>query len=396
MAGDYKELLEAIDEAIGNMIKQLELVHTNVFSTSSSGKASEDGTSDESLALRLQKRELDNLSLLLSDKRMARSIAEAVQSDGQVLTETLSQEHIVARDRELARQLTDGAEALDADDPDVHSEPEELDDELLAKMQVLYVSGLTETRHGLDHPEEGQAESSASGARRAIDPASITRQCEACREEKKFFDLARTPCRHEYCRPCLEKLFETAMTDESLFPPHCCSQPIPMTTVRIFLKSELVHLFEKKKVEFATPNRTYCCSPICSEFINVEHIRGDVATCPECGTTTCTMCKAATHGGDCPNDKALQQVLATASENHWQRCYSCRTVVELDHGCNHMTLVHIFTFGLIHTDTAQGVVAVPSSVMFADRNGRLVPASNGMSSVCSLMRIIISTASLTP
>lgn len=196
------------------------------------------------------------------------------------MRETLSQEDIVARDRDLARQLTDGAELSNADYPDAHSEPQLLDDELLAKLQVLYVSGLTERQHGLDHLEAGQVASSALAASRTINPSSITRHCEACREEKKFFDVARTPCRHEYCRACLEDLFETAMRDESLFPPRCCLQPILMATVRIFLKSELVQVFEKKKVEFETSNRTYCYLPTCSAFINAQDISGDVANMP--------------------------------------------------------------------------------------------------------------------
>lgn len=387
MARVYEEFFQDVDEVTANLIIQLQLYDVDFFSFSSKGKAREDETSDESLAFQLQKQELENISLFLSDKRMTQSIADAVQTDGQLLRETLSQEDIVARDRDLARQLTDGAELSNADYPDAHSEPQLLDDELLAKLQVLYVSGLTERQHGLDHLEGGQVESSALAASRTINPSSITRHCEACREEKKFFDVARTPCRHEYCRACLEDLFETAMRDESLFPPRCCRQPIPMTTVRIFLKSELVQVFEKKKVEFETPNRTYCCLPTCSAFINAQDISGEVATCLECGTMTCTTCKAAAHGGDCPNDTALQQVLDTARENGWQRCYSCWRLVELDHGCNHMMLVLIPTSGSTYTNTAAAVVAALSSVMFVDNNGRIVTVSNGMSIVCLLVQI---------
>jgi hypothetical protein len=35
----------------------------------------------------------------------------------------------------------------------------------------------------------------------------------------------------------------------------------------------------------------------------------------------------------------LQQLLEFANANEWQRCYSCKTIVELDTGCNHMTYV---------------------------------------------------------
>jgi hypothetical protein len=131
------------------------------------------------------------------------------------------------------------------------------------------------------------------------------------------------------------------MTDDSLFPPKCCRQPLVSGGVRIFLTPELVKEYERKKIEYDTPNRTYCSNPVCSSFIKLGDIANELATCTECGTITCTMCKAVQHTGDCPADTALQQVLEAAEENGWQRCYSCRRLVELDVGCHHMTFVHL-------------------------------------------------------
>ena len=110
--------------------------------------------------------------------------------------------------------------------------------------------------------------------------------------------MARVSCCHEYCRASLEDLFKTAMTDESLFPPRCCRQQIPMVAVRIFLNSELVQAFEKKKNKFKTPNRTYCYLPTFSAFINIQNISSEGAASHEGGSITCTTCKAAAHAGD--------------------------------------------------------------------------------------------------
>ncbi|KAJ5582135.1 IBR domain containing protein, partial [Penicillium sp. DV-2018c] len=162
-------------------------------------------------------------------------------------------------------------------------------------------------------------------------------RCIACGEDAEFVNVVRAPCRHEYCRTCLEDLFKASMTDESLFPPRCCKQPIVLSIARIFLKSELVQQYKKKKREYETPNRTYCYSAGCSAFIEMSNIEGEVATCSECGRTTCTSCKGRAHMGDCPNDTSMQLLLDAARENGWQRCYSCWRMVELDHGCNHMT-----------------------------------------------------------
>jgi hypothetical protein len=38
---------------------------------------------------------------------------------------------------------------------------------------------------------------------------------------------------------------------------------------------------------------------------------------------------------------ALQQALDAAEEHGWQRCFNCRRLVELEIGCNHITLVRL-------------------------------------------------------
>lgn len=168
---------------------------------------------------------------------------------------------------------------------------------------------------------------------------SKKRRCTACQEFVKYSKVSRAPCTHEYCEACLRNLFECSLTDESLFPPRCCKQPIPVAAVSIFLTSELVKQYEQKKIEFETTNRTYCSSPRCSAFLTANCIQDGQSACPDCGWATCTICKSPAHVGDCPADIDLQLVFATAAENSWQRCYSCRRLVELDLVCNHITYV---------------------------------------------------------
>jgi hypothetical protein len=80
------------------------------------------------------------------------------------------------------------------------------------------------------------AESSAWAASRKAKDKPMLGHCVACGDEKDFFDVARVPCRngHEYCRGCLAELFRLSMNDETLFPPRCCSEPIPLEHVRFF------------------------------------------------------------------------------------------------------------------------------------------------------------------
>lgn len=153
----------------------------------------------------------------------------------------------------------------------------------------------------------------------------------------EFFNVARVPCQHEYCRPCLEQLFRLAMTDESLYPPRCCQQVIPIGQIRFFLTPDVAKEFEEKTNELDTQNRTYCHAPTCSTFIPIHNIANEVGTCPKCSRTTCVTCKTPSHRGDCFRDEALQQLLVTATSKEWQRCYACERVVELETGCNYIT-----------------------------------------------------------
>lgn len=161
---------------------------------------------------------------------------------------------------------------------------------------------------GAGDSETAQPESSAWAARRTSQSLSPMHRCAACQEQTEFVNIARAPCQREYCHPCLEDLFKASLTDESLFPPQCCRQPININIARIFLKSDLIEQYEKKKIKFKTPKRTYCYYTKYSAFINTLHINGEVATCPSYGHTTCTNCKGRAHMGDCPNNTAIQQL----------------------------------------------------------------------------------------
>lgn len=332
-------LAPEIDQPTANLLIQLQLQDASLYFKSSKGKSH--NPTDEELAFQLQNKELEIISQLLADRQIATSFAAAVQADGCIVAVNQVEEENACKDRDIARQWTEDGrlESL----ADFKSTPATLDDKTLAKLQILYVSGM-EGYHimgvmGTGDSKTEQAESSAWAARQTSQSLSPMRQCVACQEQTEFVNVARAPCQHEYCHPCLEDLFKASLTDESLFPPRCCQQPINMNIARIFLKSDLIEQYEKKKIKFKTPNRTYCYYSECGAFINTSHINSEVATCPSCGHTTYTNCKGRAHIGDCPNDTAMQQLLATTEENGWQRCYSCWRIVELDHGCNHMTFV---------------------------------------------------------
>lgn len=149
------------------------------------------------------------------------------------------------------------------------------------------------------------------------------------------------PCGHKYCKDCLESLYYGCITDETLFPPRCCHKEFPYELVKHHLSQRCRSLFGQKRVELETKDRTYCYEPTCSAFIDpAGYVRTRYALCMRCAAITCVDCKGPGHVSTaCPKDETTDAVLQVAAKNEWQRCYGCRRVVELKHGCNHITYV---------------------------------------------------------
>lgn len=210
-----------------------------------------------------------------------------------------------------------------------------IDDGILKKLSSLNLYG------PVDDMDEAQPESSAQAAsRHEVQEVNQRRQCVACLDHHAPRNLVRAPCCHEYCHQCLVELFTRSLTDESLFPPRCCTRPIPANDHHLVLSQKLVGEYQAKKVEMETPNRTYCHHPDCATFIPPQFTANDVGSCPRCARDTCTVCKKASHAGDCPEDPATQEMLQFAAAHGWQRCHSCHRLVELTHGCNHISKAH--------------------------------------------------------
>ncbi|KAK1992789.1 IBR finger domain-containing protein [Colletotrichum falcatum] len=329
-----------IDDETLNLVLQVQIEDLENIKQRSKGKHRQDEITDAALAVETYESDLRSLILVASDRRMCKSIEKANRLDGRLVSILRSQERQAARDRQVAVRLSRGDQVDEKYSADAAqgSTPTDVDEELLNRLESIYVS--------IDRYEDiqDQAESSAWASSRMqptekakIDEV-IKRQCTICLDIFIRADMARCPCRHQYCQTCLRTLFESSLRDESLFPPRCCGTSIPINDYRQFLPSTLVTEFRAKEVELSTSNRTYCHIQTCSRFIPKEFIKADVATCQRCGQRTCTMCRGAEHKDqDCVQDTLTQNLLEVAAASGWQRCFSCRTIVELDHGCNHMT-----------------------------------------------------------
>ena len=354
------------------------------------GKQSEGSQTDRQAALNHFMGELQSANNFAADSRMARSLQNAILHDGDALVQSQKEELAAQEDYAMATDLNEGRIGSLPTAADTGTPADDL--EFLEKLSCIYITGTegidsdADTAHDLNEQDMGlQAESSSWAASRAPQNKP-KRRCVACGDQKHFAEMAKAPCEHEYCRACLEHLFRDAMIDESFFPPRCCKQPIPLDKNQIFLVAEVARQFREKALEFSTPNRTYCHDPKCAAFIpptNYDKAEA-IATCDTCEGRTCMNCKKAQHGGDCPDDEELSQVLQLAREQGWQRCQNCWRLVELNTGCNHMTWVfqphHCEVLIIVPqaADIFPVVLADSTSVINADCDGKPASAPSGM------------------
>ncbi|KAL7951526.1 hypothetical protein V8C42DRAFT_304332 [Trichoderma barbatum] len=299
------------------------------------GKYREGEAPDFEFALECFNAELQSLHTLLHDQAMARSVARAVVSDADIIRELVGQEEQATRDRELALNGV-GSDNLPQNGFPQYEFPQDggspgsgtMSDEMTNKLIILFNGG--------DEPSP-VAESSRWGQTRASTRTSKQRRCIVCNDEFPFVDTLRCPCSHDYCRACLSNYISKAIDDESIFPPRCCGQPIPLDGVnQIFVSAGILGKYRAKELEYNSVKRMYCHVPSCSMFIPTQFIQDEVATCVKCRKKTCVICKGASHQGDCPKDTATADLLRVAGDRGWKRCYRCRRVVELAHGCNHI------------------------------------------------------------
>ncbi|KAL6816131.1 hypothetical protein V8C40DRAFT_254541 [Trichoderma camerunense] len=360
---------DEIDQATFNLIMELQLQDARHHQVEQS---------DAELALQVYYSELESLAVTSSDRAIARSIAHAALNDGDLIRNHLEEEQQAVLDREYAINGHPSAPVPSIATPDTV-----IEDGMIKKLATLY-NGV------IDDPYSTVGEPSSRQTTRAGTSATTKGRCLACMEDVPFSETVQCPCSHQYCRACIAKLFRAAMSDESLFPPRCCGQSIPLGMNQIFLPEELVREYREKELEYSTPDRMYCHRPSCSAFIPQQSIRGDTAVCTKCLKKTCTHCKGKSHKKDhCPEDAATLDLLRIAKENGWQRCYKCRTLVDLRTGCNHISISrHLLTCNHILLTTRQHAAVALSFVTYVERSGKRVHVISGMKTGWSIEQML--------
>jgi hypothetical protein len=202
--------------------------------------------------------------------------------------------------------------------------------------------------------------------------------CCVCYDEIPSYEVVDLTCNDHYCRDCLRQLFSCSFKDLTLFPPRCCKNELTPEIVGLLLTSDIIHEFEERKLEYDTTDKTHCSNFTCSAFLKKEHIDNarKVASCPNCDQQTCILCKSPAHEGLCPEDETTKMIMQLAEKNHWKQCSSCKAMVEISFGCNHMRYAasKLTRPMLTHIDvTAAPNGATPAALPGKNANARSGP-----------------------
>ncbi|KAL8406105.1 hypothetical protein RB596_004810 [Gaeumannomyces avenae] len=183
-----------------------------------------------------------------------------------------------------------------------------------------------------------------------------TVECVACLDDFVPKKTVKTAC-HSYCRPCFERLIETALATEAQWPPRCCLNEVPLNAIVNGLPRSLRIRYTNRAAEYRVPakERLYCPHPDCGVFVGQRHSSsfrrmksgGSIIATTTSKTTSCCRghpicipCGQPGHPDDGPNcrrdpDRRLADELA--DEEAWRRCFKCDVLVEHADACHHMT-----------------------------------------------------------
>lgn len=258
-----------------------------------------------------------------SDAELTRQQPEEVTNSQEA---TVEQEQVVAQVEDVDRQASpnqDGAvdRVQDVDQQALHDGEESQEpSDLVAAAEPESTASIVDTNSSTPPP------------------APETKQCIVCGDDHPPTATLETLCSHNWCQGCLVDYVERAMGDESLFPPKCCNQAIPIES-SAFISEELLERFQVKTIEFETVDRTYCNDTACSTFISPQSIEAGagIARCSRCEKQTCTSCKKQWHEGVCPEDEETQVILRLGEREGWRRCGECKHLIQRNTGCYHIS-----------------------------------------------------------
>jgi hypothetical protein len=327
--------------ALSNSISEDDLAAVLAFQMEEIAAATSDCTSssDWDLAKSLLESELTQQLQIWEDHALAASMYRAAALDGEIIEEELSRAAQIQRDHEMALHLErSGAETFDQPPPAKRRRTALRLDPDVEEIYNRYMGSLA----AVCWKDRGTGVGSSASAK-ALQLFNKNRlaDCDVCTETKDDFLVVPLDCGHNHCLDCLRMYFLHSLgrPDEAFYIPRCCNETpqIPLWyAAEVLSETELTEYH--RKLGTVNPDQKLKCSNVsCDVTIHPSWTKYDLALCMVCFQETCTICQRPAHRGECPSDEATTQLLEIAQRNHWQRCYSCGAMVQLQAGCYHIT-----------------------------------------------------------
>jgi len=174
--------------------------------------------------------------------------------------------------------------------------------------------------------------------------------CNICLEEKVAEMFVTLDCGHEYCSNCLARMVDMAIDAKNTRTLKCpsmnCNHRFRQQDVRNIDHKKLNSIADIQAKEWflKQPNSRHCQTPDCDFcFINEEGNRQRI-TCSQCRRKYCSNCLT-DHSmrTACDHTKRANESAEDQKKNEeWKKantivCPSCKTIIQKDGGCNHMT-----------------------------------------------------------
>ena len=315
-------------ERTNSLALQLLLDDLNKLEDQQKGKQVAGKQTDSELAIHYMKHEIWAARTSIRDEILAMSTSTAVATDQNVLASIREDENLAEQDHRYALALSNEEEA----GPDTlisHETTSTVNDDPVSAVMIDLMSRM----------EIGDDSIHGGNSSRSTDPSefhNMTKECVACLGQVHA-SMFTGSCGHEFCLECVRQMFLGAIKDEELYP-RCCGEGLPPAIAIRVLHYRELSAFCERAIEWTAKDRLYCAEPTCSKFIPPFAIKDETGICPSCSQRTHLTCRSFIHPGiDCPMDDALNGVLRMAEDENWKRCFHCRAMVELQHGCNHIT-----------------------------------------------------------
>ena len=203
-------------------------------------------------------------------------------------------------------------------------------------------------------------------------------ECVLCMEvDSEENPLLELPCfSHWVCSECIPAYFVNATNNESLFPPQCCEEPIPIENYEEYIPVSVKLAYDLKEqgeytilpkyvlpyafhhITYSHRYRVYCAGEACGKFVHpsghIEDKESNVtyAICDYCFQGTCCACKTLLiddiQDHVCRAQESNEEFKEFADKEGYKDCFACGATVELAEGTtipsNILKLSQLFWF----------------------------------------------------